>query len=178
MNRDTGIKILIGLVSLTLLNIVFWNGFETKRFSEYQLRQIGEAFQTAEYSETSCGLDFDGEFSCDTEYWSEPSSEVWVFTSDNGQLINSNIPKRSLSKDPIYLVYSLNGCPPKWTDVKRSNLDSYRRHQNYKYIVLLDKEYNINLGKFKKFSKYMQKSTPIEVDLWYFIVRDIKPAKI
>jgi len=171
------IKCLIAIALIVLFIFIIWYGFNTKTFESYHLRQIGEAYQTAEYSEYICGLDYDGEISCDTDYWSEPGSEVWGFTADNGKLKDSNIPQNLLSHDKRYLLYSMDGCPQKWR-VPTKNLDSFRRHQDYTYLVLLDKEYSTNLEKFKTFSKFRQQKASIEVDLWYFHIRDIRSASL
>lgn len=169
--------IIAGLVLfIVILIFVIYNGFQTKTFMEYQLRQIGEAYQTAEYSDLICGFDADGDHYCEMDYWSEPASEVWFFDSVNGELLETNIPKSDLSFDAGHLMFSINGCPPKWMDVPRVNFDKFRRHQKYKYRVYMDKEYGTSLKKFKKFSLYRQEETPIEVDLWYFYVRNIRSA--
>ncbi len=62
MKKDYIIKGLIAVSVVCLIAFLVWYGFRSSVFETYELRQKGEAYQTAEYSESSyiC-CDSDGE---------------------------------------------------------------------------------------------------------------------
>lgn len=71
------------LAILVIAMAVTFSGFSQEMYKVNECHSIVTKYVTAEYSETTTSLDMDGNVSTDTDYWSEPASEVYSITKVN-----------------------------------------------------------------------------------------------
>jgi len=64
------------LLGLVVAAIIVASGFSHKMYKINQCNSTVTKYVTAEFSETTYGMDFEGNPTSDTSYWSEPASEV------------------------------------------------------------------------------------------------------
>lgn len=77
------ICILIGSI---VLFIVTFCGYGTEISKITDCVTTVKKYVTAEYSDIECGIDFEGNSYCDTDYWSESASDVFEIVTVNGNM--------------------------------------------------------------------------------------------
>ena len=89
-------KIALGIVSVVMVSGLIWYGFSSSISQVNQCTAIVKKYVIAEYSETtySTCTDSDGNvYSCsDTDYWSEPASEIFIAVTTNGEFSGAEWP--------------------------------------------------------------------------------------
>lgn len=127
MTRENTKIVIIGLIAATALTLILWMSLAT---TEYKLKVKNVhtkyvTYATAEFSETSSGFDYDGEYYSDIDHWSEPASTRIVWVTRNG------IPSNVMTADPNL-----------FTDIPRHDpdFDGIQWHRSVYYWVVADKE--------------------------------------
>lgn len=101
-----------------LMGIVFvWIGFDTTKSKVQACTASVTKYVTAEFSEwvTSACTDYDGNLTTctETEYWSEPASEVW-----SSATVNGNPTQGDYNGSMVNGVFHPN-TPPRYEDMSR-----------------------------------------------------------
>jgi len=58
-------------------------GFDSKIYKLESCESVVSKYVTAHFSETTSGVDYEGEFYSETDYWDEPASEVLTVSRHN-----------------------------------------------------------------------------------------------
>lgn len=129
--RDIGI--VVGVLTAVVL---IYSGFGTELKRVSNCTGFAEKYITAEFSETSVSqcTDMDGySTTCmETDYWSEPASEVFSIYTQNGK-INTKHPHEVVGGVAI----------PAWPEIDVDysgdiDFDNYKRHISTKYTTTFD----------------------------------------
>lgn len=125
MNK--GLVIGIGIGVLFLAIIMF--GFSTH---ETVIESYSTEFNTyvlAKYSETESGIDFDGSYYSETNYWSEQVSDDWYVSTVKGYVTKHNC--------PVDLIDGYTCKTPEITieHPKGSAFNNYQEVRSVKYYV-------------------------------------------
>lgn len=168
MNNSTIIIIVIGCVLLATVGI--YKGFNEKVVYEYNVKKEGNSYIKAEYSEQDCGIDFDGEYSCDTDYWSEVVSEEWQFIAVDGKLQGSNIPQSNLDTR-----FNIIGYPQITVAHPKRSFDRYSKRKYYNYgMYVLNKWRSIDEEEYNTLLANLGEEKPVKVKFWYGMIRGIE----
>lgn len=85
-------EVLIITVSVASISAFIYFGFGGEIAVISKCESTVSKYVTAEYSETTVGIDMEGNAYTDTDYWSEPASAVNTVTTVNGEniIVNGN----------------------------------------------------------------------------------------
>lgn len=113
---EVGLYIGLGVGVLSFIGL----GFDSRTYIVEACTSTVSKYVTAEYSETSSGIDMNGEFYSETDYWSEPASEVNTIVRVN-------------------TMPSYPDMPPHDTSLSRdSDFDSFKYHTDTKLNVYVE----------------------------------------
>jgi hypothetical protein len=172
-------KAIIAFVLIAILAAAFIiGGFSTKSFDNYHVKQTGESYVTAEYSERVCRVSINVEdgmpyTSCRTSYWDKRVSTIWAFVAHNGKLQNSSTPASNLKQDDV--IIRIIGMPDATIAHDKSNLIGYNHSLNYNYFLVGNDDsghYYISEKEYKQIIG--RKGDTVKVKLWYSFVREIQ----
>lgn len=126
--RNKNIRILVWVVGAMCAIIAFVAGFGSKIAKIDHCVARVDRYVTAEYSAVTVTPCFNGDGSLstcvETDYWSEPASEVFSITTQDGVAMPSN-----LKSTEIHHGVYFPPMPPRWDDVKKgSDFDGFKQH--------------------------------------------------
>ncbi len=73
------------------LAFIIWFGFDHKILKVVSCQAKHTVYMSAEFSEVETGIDFEGKFYSETNYWSETASPTYYVTMMNENIIAQNI---------------------------------------------------------------------------------------
>jgi len=166
ISKETGLKIGLGVLAV----IVIGYGFGKKITFVEGCQAVVTKYQTAEYSEYSCetALDMDGNVytDCDTDYWSEPASETYYVSTNNGHLDNVYGCDAELTANKYYTTC----MPPVSIDHSReSYFDNYKTHVKHDFKTVFD-DGDYSKERSDKYPGCLNKiDEPVIVKYWYSV---------
>ena len=88
-------------ICAAVLAIFIWLGFGSADYKIDTCYSTVSRYVTAEYSETTIGIDMEGDTYMETDYWSEPASEVYAEDALNEHVVYPPMPKhyKSMASD-------------------------------------------------------------------------------
>lgn len=125
MNK--GLIIGISIVALSFAIIMF--GFNTHQTTIDSYSTEFSTYVLAKYSETESGIDYDGSYYSETNYWDEQVSVEWSISTVKGFVVEHNCP-----------IDLINGytCPTPEITIqhpKGSDFDNYKEVRSINYYV-------------------------------------------
>lgn len=157
------LKIVAGVIVLVLF---IWNGYG--EYETYIERCSVEASRhwEANFSETTIGLDFEGEIDYDTETWSETASDRYYVSTVNRDLVSSYPKDKTfMTQSGFYYIKMPN------KDYSFRSQAHFSRYSDMSRIVakvqLYDETVTIDFKSYEKHLKMMEKRQPIIVNTWY-----------
>jgi len=158
----------IAIASGLLFTVVVFAGLSEKMYKVAECRATVNRYVTAEYSETSTSIDFEGNLSVDTDYWSEPASNTHRITTVNGELASSDFEGSSVSYQAFYPPM------PQWDNSMRrhADFDNFKKHTdtNLTVFIKLNEESDYFSNPISDNPKCIGKlNNTIIVDTWYGI---------
>lgn len=127
-------QIIVG-TSVLLTCFLVWFGYGASVNTITKCEAVSTTRTIAEFSEYSCGMDFEGNTSCDTDYWDEPASEVWTVRLINGQIHNPNDrPYKIINSELPHVSFA-----PVWQEMKgETDFDNFSQRRKSKYYIYFD----------------------------------------
>lgn len=142
------------LIGLCVATIIVCAGFNTKMYKVAACTSTVTKYVTAEYSEMTSGIDMDGDLYTETDYWSEPASEVYSIKKYN-----------ELPEYPP--------MPEHNTSMKRDfHFDNFQFHTDTKVEVAASSPGDTTMftvGISKAAHCISKLESDVEVDTWYTI---------
>ncbi len=118
-------KLIIKWIAGITGSIIFiWFGYDTQSLEVKNCSVKSTKYVKAEYSETDCGYDFDGNYVCDTDYWDKPASPVWTVYTFNGVISDTGTPHTN--QNGIGIV---DMPPHDRSHKKRMDFDNFSYHK-------------------------------------------------
>ena len=104
-------------VAVSLASMFIYLGFDSSPYKIEMCTSTVTRYVTAEYSEVTFGTDAEGNPTTETDYWSEPASQVWNETVRN-----------------VPAVYP--PMPPTWTGMSSDpDFDNFQNHTDTSLII-------------------------------------------
>lgn len=165
-------KIAITVLSVLIAVVVIWLGFDTTYAKVNSCTVHSKAWVTAEYSETTVSVDTNGYPSVDTDFWSEPASEVCEAVTVNGELIAIYG-----AFDPEINGHGFYSPPmPAWDGSMASDVDfdNFEKHRTSELVVnttlaIEGTGDTFTTSSWKNNSCIDKLENYIQVDTWYSI---------
>lgn len=138
MKKEQRNMIIGALVFSAFVGFV-WYGFGEDQGIVQECEVIVQKYVTAEYSEYSCGLDMEGNTSCDTDYWSEEASDTFKVVTLNNQIAYSNVEDEWISQS-TYGFYE-PPMPPHDVSMKKDfDFDNFQNHRDVTMRVYVERK--------------------------------------
>lgn len=160
MNKKTWLTI------FAMIGVVIYLGYGTKSDIVVQCKSEVSTYVTAEYSETSVGIDMDGGISTDTDYWSEPASDRFWAITINGELDETNIDVADLFEHHQSFYPPM---PMRDRSMKQdANFNSFREHKDTKLVMIMgETQFKEPISKTSECINMIGET--IDIKTWYSI---------
>ncbi len=124
-------KKLVLITSSIIFAVGFvWMGYGVEGLEIESCYAKSKKYITAEYSDTTVGVDMEGNVYTDTDYWSEPASDVWIVHTHNGNIDDTGYPF-DISNGLAVVQY-----PPHDKSMSRdSYFDNFSQHSRNTYTT-------------------------------------------
>lgn len=159
-------KMKIYIISIIVLGIGFFVYFGWEDKEIYLTEDIAAeytAWQTAEFSETESGIDYDGEYYSETNHWSEPASEVYFCKTIDRELVDSNTKGILSTNDYYFCEYPIPN-----RSFGGTAFDGYRKHSSIEtFVVYKNKKYSIKNTNFNKYLTRKEEAKFVIMHTWY-----------
>ena len=169
-------NIIIALSIISVIVIVIVGFYSTPEYATInRIESNYETYIEAKFSEYTCGLDFDGDIDCYTDYWSESASNInYVFSVTDQQGIHiieyygdeNTITKLSIADPEKNYDFS-----------KEKNFDKYINKRSYNlkvYYITIKGEEDYSTISINNYDTVKEKiGLTIPINTWYGIRRSV-----
>ena len=162
--------IILGAISAIIFSV--WYGFNTEQHKIVQCKAVTSKWVSAEYSDTTVGLDMEGNLTTDTDYWSEPASDVFTIYTVDGVIQPTDLQYSVQYGDIAVPIY------PSRLEIMSKNVDfdNFQNHESNQYYVFFeDGDYATHgLSVHPTCMERMKFEKLVTVNVWYGIKRSIE----